>query len=73
MWPIFEQTLARYHDLESQLSDPAVVADRNRFTRAAKEHGRLAKEVKPYLEYKHVMADLAHAEELIASESDPEM
>jgi peptide chain release factor 1 len=73
MWPIFEQTLARYHDLESQLSDPAVVADRNRFTRAAKEHGRLAKEVKPYLEYKHVMADLAHAEELIASETDPEM
>jgi peptide chain release factor 1 len=73
MWPIFEQTLARYHDLETQLSDPVVVADRNRFTRAAKEHGRLAKEVKPYLEYKQVMADLAHAEELIASETDPEM
>jgi peptide chain release factor 1 len=73
MWPIFEQTLARYHDLETQLSDPAVVADRNRFTRAAKEHGSLAKQVKPYLEYKQVMADLAHAEALIASERDPDM
>jgi peptide chain release factor 1 len=73
MWPIFEQTLARFRDLENQLSDPAVVADRSRFTRAAKEHGSLAKQVKPYLEYKKVLGDLAHAEALIAAEKDPEM
>ena len=52
MWPHFEQALARYRDLEQQLSDPAVVADRARYARAAKEHGALAKQVKPYLEYK---------------------
>ena len=52
MWPAFEQALARYHELEQQLADPAVVADRSRFTRIAKEHGSLAKMVKPYLEYK---------------------
>jgi peptide chain release factor 1 len=73
VWPIFEQALARYHELEQQLSDPAVVADRARFTRAAKEHGALAKRVKPYLEYKKVNDDLAQAQALLDAEADPEM
>jgi peptide chain release factor 1 len=73
MWPIFEQALARYHELEQQLSDPAVVADRVRFTRTAKEHGALAKRVKPYLEYKKISDDLAQAQALLEAESDPEM
>ena len=61
MWQIFEQALARFRELETQLSDPAIGADRARFTRLAKEHGSLAKQVKPYLEYQQVMADLANA------------
>jgi peptide chain release factor 1 len=73
MWPIFEQALARYHELEQQLSDPAVVADRARFTRTAKEHGTLAKRVKPYLEYKKVSEDLAQAQALLDAETDAEM
>jgi peptide chain release factor 1 len=73
MWPIFEQALTRYQELEQQLGDPAVVADRARFTRTAKEHGTLAKRVKPYLEYKKTLEDLAQAQALIAAETDPEM
>jgi peptide chain release factor 1 len=73
MWPIFEQALTRYHELEQQLSDPAVTADRARFTRLAKEHGALAKRVKPYLEYKKISADLAQAQALLEAETDPEM
>ncbi|MGH7227460.1 MAG: PCRF domain-containing protein, partial [Gemmataceae bacterium] len=73
MWPIFEQALARYHELEQQLGDPLVVADRARFTRAAKEHGALAKRVKPYLEYKKINDELAHAQALLDAETDPEM
>ncbi|HZY89551.1 MAG TPA: peptide chain release factor 1 [Gemmataceae bacterium] len=73
MWPHFEQALARYRDLEQQLSDPNVVADRARYARAAKEHGALAKQVKPYLEYKKLADDLASAEVLAAAEADPEM
>jgi peptide chain release factor 1 len=73
MWPIFEQALTRYHELEQQLSDPAVAADRARFTRTAKEHGALAKRVKPYLEYKKISEDLAQAQALLEAESDPEM
>src|SRR6185312_1374289 len=71
--PIFEQALTRYHELEQQLSDPAVVADRARFTRTAKEHGTLAKRVKPYLEYKKVSEDLAQAQALLDAETDAEM
>jgi peptide chain release factor 1 len=73
MWPIFEQALTRYHELEQHLSDPTVVADRVRFTRTAKEHGTLAKRVKPYLEYKKVSEDLAQAQALFDAETDPEM
>jgi peptide chain release factor 1 len=73
MWPIFEQALTRYHELEQQLSDPSVVADRARFTRTAKEHGTLAKRVKPYLEYKKITANLGQAQALLESETDPEM
>ncbi len=54
MWPFFEQALTRYRELETQLGDPAVVGNRARYTRTAKEHGALAKQVKPYLEYKKV-------------------
>ncbi len=73
MWPFFEQSLTRYRDLEAQLGDPEVVANRTRYARTAKEHGALAKQVKPYLEYKKVLEDLAQAEALAAAESDPEM
>jgi peptide chain release factor 1 len=73
MWPIFEQALTRYQELETQLGDPVVVADRARFTRTAKEHGTLAKRVKPYLEYKKITEDLAQAQALLDAETDPEM
>ena len=73
MWPIFEEALARYHELEQQLSDPDVAADRARFTRIAKEHGALAKRVKPYLEYKKISDDLVQAQALLDAETDAEM
>jgi peptide chain release factor 1 len=73
MWPIFEQSLSRFQELETQLSDPAVVANRPLYTKTAKEHGALAKQVKPYLEYKKIVDEIAQAEELAAAESDLEM
>jgi peptide chain release factor 1 len=73
MWPFFEQELTRYRDLETQLGDPETAANRARYTRLAKEHGALAKQVKPYLEYKKVVEDLNQAEALASAETDPEM
>src|SRR5713101_3675762 len=73
MWPTFEQALARYRELETLLGDPALIADRARYTQAAKEHGSLAKTVKPYLEYLKVADDVKQAEGLVAAETDAEM
>jgi peptide chain release factor 1 len=73
MWSRFEEALARYQTLEEQLADPAVIADRGRFTQLAKEHGSMARLARPYLEYQKVNEEIAHAEALAESESDPGM
>lgn len=72
MWPAFDEALKRFQELEASLADPAVIADRARYTRLAKEHGKLAKMVKPYLDYQKVAADIAQAEGMLAA-ADPEM
>lgn len=73
MWEAFEQTLKRYRELERQMADPAIAADRGRFAQVAKEHGSLARRVKPYVEFLRVAQDLEQAEALVASEPDPDM
>src|SRR5262245_29840496 len=73
MWPVFEQQLARYRELEGRLADPDVVGDRAQFTRLAKEHGSLARKVRPYEEYKKVLDDIAATEALRAGEGDHEL
>jgi peptide chain release factor 1 len=74
MWETFEQSLHRSRELEQQLADPAVIADRTRYTQAAKEHGNLAKLVKPYLEYQKISEDIAQAEVFrAAAEADADM
>jgi peptide chain release factor 1 len=74
MWPAFEQSLTRHHELETLLGDPTVIADRARYTKLAKEHGSLQKMVKPYLEFLKVEEDLKQAQTLVAdAESDPDM
>ena len=72
MWPVIEKSVDRYRELEQQLADPAVIADRARYTQAAKEHGSLAKMVKPYLEYRKLAAEIQEAEGM-AAETDAEM
>lgn len=74
MWPAFEKALQRHRELEQQLADPAVIADRARYTRLAKEHGALAKMVRPYLDYLKVGSDIAQAEALLTDDdTDAEM
>jgi peptide chain release factor 1 len=72
MWPALDAKLARFRELEAQLSDPAVAADPARFGKAAKEHGALAKLVKPYLEFRQLESAIRESEAL-AGESDPDM
>ena len=72
MWPAFENALTRHTELETLLADSAVIADRARYTKLAKEHGALLKMVKPYVEYRKLTDDIAQAEALVA-EADPDM
>src|SRR5262249_52063056 len=73
MWATFDQALKRHQQLEELLADPAVIADRTRFAQTAKEHGSLAKMVRPYQDYLKVSEDVANARALAEGESDPEM
>jgi peptide chain release factor 1 len=73
MWPRFEEFLPQFNELERQLADPAVIADRVRHVRVAKEHGALAKKVKPYLEYKQLLQEIEANEAVLAGESDADM
>jgi peptide chain release factor 1 len=72
-WTAFEKFLTRHKELENQLADPAVIADRARFTQVAKEHGSLARMVKPYLDYQQVSREAAQTEALLTEAADPEM
>ena len=48
----------RYKDLESQLSDPEVVSDMQKFKKTSKEYKDLESIVKAYLEYKNLLSNL---------------
>jgi peptide chain release factor 1 len=72
MWPAIQQPLARFRELERQLADSTVVVDHVRYTAAAKEHGKLSKLIRPYLEYEKLQDELQHAEALVA-EADPDL
>ncbi len=65
----FEQ---RYLELEQLLSDPAVVGDRERYTKYAREHSELGKIVSVYRAYRLVLNELEESRELL-SDSDHEI
>src|SRR5687767_9204440 len=73
MWPTFDKSLARFRELEEQLADPALIADQPRYAQALKEHGSLAKTVRPYQEYLKLAEDARQAEAMLAAETDPDM
>lgn len=66
-WPLFEQMLNRYRELEGMLADPSIASDRNKFTKLAREHGSLTRKVRPYQEYLAVSQDIAATQELLDS------
>ena len=68
MWPIMEQKLARFRELEEQLSDPVVATDPSKFSTVAKEHGALAKLLKPYNELMALEAAIRESEAILASD-----
>lgn len=73
MWAALEQHVRRFEELERQMADPATAADPARFTQIVREHGRLAKLVKPYRALTQLDEEIAQAQAMLRSEKDPEM
>ena len=74
--PVFEKLQADYQrflEIERSLLDPEVTADVSRVTALAKERGTLAKVAVPYGRYLELGRQIAEAESLFATETDPEM
>ncbi len=63
----------RYRELESMLSDPAVVANRGEFQRLAKEYSDLRDLLETYREYEQVCSQIEEDQKLLREESDEEM
>ncbi|MCD6498445.1 MAG: peptide chain release factor 1 [Deltaproteobacteria bacterium] len=59
-----EGVQARLEALDQKLSDPAVLAKPEQYTKLARERSEMAKVVNAYIEYKKVEAELTEAREL---------
>ena len=70
MWPVMEQKLARYRELEGQLADPSVAVDHAKYTAIAKELSSYNKLVKPYIEFQRLETAIRDAEELLTGDAD---
>ena len=67
-----ESLVARYYEIETQLSDPGVISDMQRFKQLNKQYRELEQVVAAYNEYKNVLSNLDHAREVLMNEKDEE-
>jgi peptide chain release factor 1 len=73
MIPLMDAKLAHFRALEAKLSDPEIAGDHAKFAVVAKEHGALAKIVKPYVESLALAEQIANTEAILASETDADL
>ena len=67
-----EAIVARFGELEIQLSDPKVIGDMNRFKKLNKDYKELQAVVNIYHTYKDVLTNLESANSIMHTESDEE-
>jgi peptide chain release factor 1 len=67
-----ESLVARYHEIETQLSDPGVIADMQRFKQLNKQYKDLQVIVEVYHQYKNVLSNIEHARNILMTEKDDE-
>ena len=63
----------KYRELESLISDPAVLADMAKWQKLSREHAQLAPVVEKYREYKKVREGLAEAKAIFDDNPDADM
>ncbi len=67
-----EEKLARFEQLERDMSDPEVLADGARMSATAREHGGLAKIANKYREFKRLTDEIRGCKEMAEAADDPE-
>jgi peptide chain release factor 1 len=71
---LVEQIEARFAELSAQLTDPAVIADRERYAEVGRAYRQLEPAAKLALEWRRARDDAAGAEELLSEDGqDPEL
>ncbi len=71
---LVSQIEARFAELEGQLSDPEIIANRERFTAASRAYRELEPAARLAAEYRRARDDMEGARELLAEDgSDPEL
>ena len=65
--------VARYEEVSTLITDPAVIADQKRYVKLTKEYKELGDLMAARKEYMQVLAGIDEAKDIIANESDPEM
>ena len=68
------QVQSRFGELEAELSDPEVIADRERFAAASRAYRELEPAARLATEYRRAADDVEGARELLAEDGDdPEL
>ncbi|MGM0612132.1 MAG: peptide chain release factor 1 [Bacteroidota bacterium] len=62
----------QYDEIEQQMSDPEIIADRKRFIKLHKDYKDLQPLVDAYHEYKELLSNIESAKEIIHNETDDE-
>jgi peptide chain release factor 1 len=71
---LVEQIEARHADVQAQMADPEVIADRHRYAEAGRLYNQLAPAAKLAEEWRRAQDDAAGAQELLAEDGeDPEL
>ena len=71
MREMLEEKLARFNELEAQMSDPVIQADSNKMAAVAREHGSLAKQASKYARFKEILDQIDEVREMAESD-DPD-
>ena len=67
-----EDIKIRYHDVETQIGDPEIMKDMDRYIKLSREYKDLEEIVKVYLVYKNVMENIDSSKEILENEKDQE-
>lgn len=70
---MYSDILKKFKDLENQLSDKDIIADQKKLREIAKQHNALKAAVRLILELEKKQTQLSQSQEMINSETDPEI